>query len=71
MTARSATTDVETLSIPGNTFKIIEDGEATAGRIGVVKCELDPGWAGPPPAHPPAARRDVLRARRCRSLRRR
>ena len=48
MTARTATTDVETLSIPGNTFKVLEDGESTAGRIGVVECELDPGWAGPP-----------------------
>ena len=38
----------ETLSIPGNTFTIIEDGEATAGRIGVVECELEPGWLGPP-----------------------
>ncbi len=38
----------ETLSIPGNTFTIIEDGEATAGRIGVVECELKPGWLGPP-----------------------
>lgn len=48
MTTRTATTDVETFSIPGNTFKIIEDGDATAGRIGVVECELDPGWLGPP-----------------------
>src|SRR5262245_18648679 len=39
---------LETVSIPGNTFTILEDGEATAGRIGVVECELAPGWAGPP-----------------------
>ena len=39
---------LETVSIPGNTFTIIEDGTATAGRIGVVECELAPGWAGPP-----------------------
>ena len=48
MTARTANPAVETLSIPGNTFRIIDDGEATAGRIGVVVCELDPGWTGPP-----------------------
>jgi mannose-6-phosphate isomerase-like protein (cupin superfamily) len=48
MTVRTTTADLETVTIPGNTFHIIEDGTATGGRIGVVECELAPGWPGPP-----------------------
>jgi mannose-6-phosphate isomerase-like protein (cupin superfamily) len=40
--------EVETFAIPGNRFRVIEDGTATDGRVAVVECELDPGWAGPP-----------------------
>ena len=32
----------------GNTFSILDDGTATGGRIGLIGCELVPGWAGPP-----------------------
>src|SRR4051812_18561631 len=48
MTVRTTTANDEYLKIPGNTFRVIEDGTATGGRIGVVECELAPGWVGPP-----------------------
>jgi len=48
MTARISTADVEAFSTSGNTFRILEDGDATDGRVGVVECILDPGWPGPP-----------------------
>jgi quercetin dioxygenase-like cupin family protein len=30
------------------TFRILEDGTAVDGRVGVVECRLPPGWGGPP-----------------------
>lgn len=30
------------------TFRIAEDGDAVAGRFGVVECTLAPGWPGTP-----------------------
>jgi quercetin dioxygenase-like cupin family protein len=30
------------------TFRILEDGKAVDGRVGVVECRLPPGWGGPP-----------------------
>jgi uncharacterized RmlC-like cupin family protein len=27
---------------------VLDDGSSTSGRIGVVECNLAPGWAGPP-----------------------
>jgi mannose-6-phosphate isomerase-like protein (cupin superfamily) len=41
-------TDVESFTAAGCTFRIIDDGGATAGRIGLVQCDLVPGWPGPP-----------------------
>jgi mannose-6-phosphate isomerase-like protein (cupin superfamily) len=32
----------------GCTFRVLDDGTATAGRLGVVQCDLVPGWGGPP-----------------------
>ncbi len=29
-------------------FRVLEDGTAVNGRIGVVECSLAPGWPGPP-----------------------
>jgi mannose-6-phosphate isomerase-like protein (cupin superfamily) len=49
MTARTARHDVETLSAAGTVFRIIDDGAASGGRLAIFECELDPGWAGPPP----------------------
>jgi quercetin dioxygenase-like cupin family protein len=48
MTVRTTTGELESFSIPGNRFHVVEDGTATDGRIGVVVCELAPGWPGPP-----------------------
>lgn len=38
----------EAWSSGGVRFRVLEDGKTTGGRIGVVQCDLDPGWAGPP-----------------------
>jgi mannose-6-phosphate isomerase-like protein (cupin superfamily) len=40
--------EVETFTAAGNTFRLLEDGTTTAGRIGIVACTLAPGWVGPP-----------------------
>nr|WP_246324725.1 cupin domain-containing protein [Petropleomorpha daqingensis] len=40
--------EVETFTAAGNTFRLLEDGTTTAGRIGIVECSLVPGWVGPP-----------------------
>jgi mannose-6-phosphate isomerase-like protein (cupin superfamily) len=48
MSVRTSEHDVETFPAGGNTFRIIDDGATTDGRIGIVECLLDPGWAGPP-----------------------
>jgi len=29
-------------------FRVLEDGQAVDGRIGIVECSLPPGWGGPP-----------------------
>jgi quercetin dioxygenase-like cupin family protein len=38
----------ETWSSGGVRFRVLDDGRVTDGRIGLVQCDLDPGWAGPP-----------------------
>jgi len=38
----------ETFQAVGCTFRVLEDGAATSGRIGAVQCDLVPGWGGPP-----------------------
>jgi quercetin dioxygenase-like cupin family protein len=38
----------ETFTAAGCTFRVLDDGGATAGRVGVVECGLVPGWGGPP-----------------------
>jgi mannose-6-phosphate isomerase-like protein (cupin superfamily) len=38
----------ETFDAAGCRFTVLEDGSATAGRIGAVLCDLVPGWGGPP-----------------------
>ena len=40
--------DGETFTAAGCTFRVLDDGAATAGRIGLVQCDLVPGWGGPP-----------------------
>ncbi len=48
MAIHTADRTAETFWAGGNTFSIIDDGSVTDGRIGIVECRLDPGWAGPP-----------------------
>ena len=38
----------ESFQAVGCGFTVLEDGSATAGRIGAVLCDLVPGWGGPP-----------------------
>jgi quercetin dioxygenase-like cupin family protein len=38
----------ETFDAGGATFRVLDDGSSTSGRIGMVECQLAPGWAGPP-----------------------
>jgi quercetin dioxygenase-like cupin family protein len=38
----------ETFDAGGATFRVLDDGSSTSGRIGVVQAQLAPGWAGPP-----------------------
>jgi mannose-6-phosphate isomerase-like protein (cupin superfamily) len=38
----------ETFDAGGATFRVLDDGSSTSGRIGVVEGRLAPGWAGPP-----------------------
>ena len=38
----------ETFGAGGCTFRVLDPGTPTDGRIGVVEIELDPGWPGPP-----------------------
>src|SRR4051794_20103820 len=40
--------DGETFTAAGCTLRILDDGGATAGRVGLVQCDLVPGWGGPP-----------------------
>lgn len=44
----SPTAAAEAFSAAGCTFRVLDDGGPTAGRIGVVECGLVPGWGGPP-----------------------
>ncbi len=46
--AFSPTSAAEAFSAAGCTFRVLDDGGPTAGRIGVVECALVPGWGGPP-----------------------
>jgi mannose-6-phosphate isomerase-like protein (cupin superfamily) len=48
MTVVMSSADVETFTAAGNTFRLLDDGTTTAGRIGIVECSLAPGWVGPP-----------------------
>jgi mannose-6-phosphate isomerase-like protein (cupin superfamily) len=48
VTAVLSPEEVETFTAAGNTFRLLDDGTATAGRIGIVECTLAPGWVGPP-----------------------
>ena len=48
MTVVMSPAEVETFTAAGNTFRLLEDGTTTAGRIGIVECTLAPGWVGPP-----------------------
>ena len=48
MTIHLSAAPVETFTAAGNTFTVLDDGTATGGRIGLVACELSPGWVGPP-----------------------
>jgi quercetin dioxygenase-like cupin family protein len=48
MTAYLSASEVETISINGNTIRVLDDGVTTDGRIGIVESVLDPGWPGPP-----------------------
>ena len=48
MTIHVSGADVETFTAAGNRFTLFDDGTATQGRIGLVRCELAPGWQGPP-----------------------
>jgi mannose-6-phosphate isomerase-like protein (cupin superfamily) len=38
----------ESFESGGCRFTVLDDGGATTGRIGVVQCDLVPGWGGPP-----------------------
>jgi mannose-6-phosphate isomerase-like protein (cupin superfamily) len=40
--------EAETFTAAGNTFTILDDGGGTTGRLGLIMCELAPGWVGPP-----------------------
>ena len=48
MTVVMTAEEVETFTAAGNTFRLLEDGSTTSGRIGIVECRLEPGWVGPP-----------------------
>ena len=48
MTIHLSAAPVESFTAAGNTFSVLDDGTATGGRIGLVMCELSPGWLGPP-----------------------
>jgi mannose-6-phosphate isomerase-like protein (cupin superfamily) len=38
----------ETFAAGGAGFRVLDDGSSTSGRIGIVECQLAPGWGGPP-----------------------
>jgi quercetin dioxygenase-like cupin family protein len=38
----------ETFQAAGCTFRVLDGGEPTQSRIGVVQCDLVAGWGGPP-----------------------
>jgi quercetin dioxygenase-like cupin family protein len=48
MTIRISGEQPETFAAGGATFRVLDDGGPTSGRIGVVECQLAPGFAGPP-----------------------
>jgi quercetin dioxygenase-like cupin family protein len=48
MTIRISVEHPESFSAGGATFRVLDDGGATSGRIGVVECQLVPGFVGPP-----------------------
>ena len=48
MTVRISVEHPEKFAAGGATFRVLDDGAPTSGRIGVVECQLAPGFAGPP-----------------------
>ena len=38
----------EIFAAAGCTFRVLDDGTATSGRLGIVEITLSPGWGGPP-----------------------
>ena len=48
MTVTLSAAEPETFHAGGATFRVLDGGDATGGRIGVVECRLAPGWGGPP-----------------------
>jgi quercetin dioxygenase-like cupin family protein len=48
MIVRVSPEQPETIDAGGATFRVLDDGSSTAGRIGVIECQLAPGWTGPP-----------------------
>jgi quercetin dioxygenase-like cupin family protein len=48
MTIRISDEHPESFAAGGATFRVLDDGGATSGRIGVVECQLVPGFVGPP-----------------------
>ena len=48
VTVRLSDSHPETFQAAGCTFVVLDDGACTDGRSGMVKCELVPGWGGPP-----------------------
>lgn len=48
MTIAISKDEPETFSAAGCTFRVLEDGTSTQGRLGVVGLDLPPGWGGPP-----------------------
>lgn len=48
MTVRLSDYEPETFDAAGCTFVVLDDGNATGGRSGLVECALAPGWGGPP-----------------------
>ncbi len=48
MTIATSTDAPETFSARSCTFRVLDDGASTAGRLGVVALVLVPGWGDPP-----------------------
>jgi mannose-6-phosphate isomerase-like protein (cupin superfamily) len=48
MTIAISSLQPETFGAAGCTFRVLDGGEPTRSRIGVVQCDLPAGWGGPP-----------------------